>query len=268
MASLALLLAGVLITAPAGGALDAAIGALDDYRVKEAIALFEKAKLEGPYDHASYVRLFEQLGIAYAYDGRTDDALKAFEVLLELDPAHALRYSLSPKVTLVFEQARSRAPADKAPRIDLSWPRDRTPADPLPIDVEVISDPGAFLKTGEIGYRLQGETAFRRIALDLPPVGRSSSVMIPPIDPEAERAETLELAFSAFDAKGNEVFVFAPKNAPREVPLRHEPPPAWYQRWWIWAIAIGVVAAGSTTGVYLATHEKSSNFNLHGEINR
>ena len=67
--------------------------ALVDFRPEEAMQLLEKAKTEGPYGYADHAKLYEQLGIAYAYLDLTDKAPEAFDTLLECgaNPAAPLR---------------------------------------------------------------------------------------------------------------------------------------------------------------------------------
>src|SRR5687767_15816942 len=101
-------------------------------------------------------------------------------MLLALDAGRAISYTLSPKVTFLFEQARSQA-ADRAPpTIDLRWPLGLTTTDPVPIDVEVISDPRGFLKRAKIFHRLKGSPNYETLELDLDPVGQTRRIEIPP----------------------------------------------------------------------------------------
>src|SRR5688572_29310831 len=106
-----LLITMCLVAAPKGRALDQGAKALVDFRPEEAIVLLERAKTEGPYGYDDHAKLYEQLGIAYAYLDRSEDALAAFDMLLAIDPTRAISYTLSPKVTFLFEQARSKAGA-------------------------------------------------------------------------------------------------------------------------------------------------------------
>src|SRR5262249_34771773 len=121
--------------------LDKGAALLAEFRAEDAVTVLEKAKSEGPYSRAEYIRLFEQLGIAYAYLERGGDALAAFDTLLALDPGRAISYTLSPKVTFLFEQARSAAADRVPPTIDVRWPPGLSVSDPIPVDVEVVADP-------------------------------------------------------------------------------------------------------------------------------
>lgn len=43
--------------------------------------------------------------------------------------------------------------------------------------------------------------------------------------------------------------------AAARIPLRYDPPPPWYRRWWVWAATGSVVALGTGVGVWAATRE-------------
>jgi tetratricopeptide (TPR) repeat protein len=235
-------------------ALDEAVAALADFRPQEAIVLLERAAAEGPYDWRHHVLLEEQIGIANAYLGRNDAALAAFERLLALDPGHAVSYTLSPKVTFVFERARERARSQPAPAIEISWPQGSTVSDPIPIEIEVASDPQRWFTRGTVHYRTRGDTnAYTPLELALHPSGKRSHLTIPAVG--GEREASLELYFVARDARGNETYLWHSPAHPRDIALTYEPREAWYAEWWLWAIVGGAVAAAGVGAALIATHE-------------
>jgi tetratricopeptide (TPR) repeat protein len=249
-------LASVFALIAGAQSLDEGKRALAEFRVMEAIALLEKAEHEGPYDHAHLVELWEQLGIAYAYEGKQDDAIRAFAMLLQIDPAHLVRYNLSPKVTLVFEEARHRAEGLRPPAIELSWPKDRMVRDAVQVDVEVIADVNQLLASAALFYRLQGDVEYRSLKVDLGP--NAAHAQIPALAAAYERDAAMEIHAIAYDERGNEVLLWASGKAPREIHLRYEAPEPWYGRWWVWVAAGAVVAAGSGTAVFLSTHNPTT----------
>ena len=89
----------------------------------------------------------------------------------------------------------------------------------------------------------------------LPAPGQVAQVRLPALTGRAPTA--LELFAVASDDQGNEVHLWASPDRPREVPLRYDPPTRWYRKWWVWAVAGGVVAAGTGVGVYAAVWEPS-----------
>ena len=83
-------------------------------------------------------------------------------------------------------------------------------------------------------------------SLPLPKRGeRPARVELPPTAPDARTSDVLELYLVATDDRKNEVLVFGSPDRPRQVSLQYEPPKPWYGKWWVWAIAGTVVAAGA-----------------------
>lgn len=234
--------------APAGDApkqLDTgaqAIASQDIDAIKLAVDAAEKA---GPLDYASNVRLWEERGIGLAYGDDDPGAKTAFDMMLALDPGHVLSYRLSPKATLVFEEVR-KAP-QPAPAVDVNWQRGQKVGDPLPIDIEVVSDRKKFLDHATLFVRERGD---RWHAADLT-LTKDKTIVLPAI--HADKPVSLELYLRAYDAHDNEVLTWADAQHPRELPLRYEPPTPWYRKWWVWAIAGSAVALGTGITVYELT---------------
>jgi tetratricopeptide (TPR) repeat protein len=242
-------------TTASGRGLTEGSKALTDFRPAEALALLEQAKREGPYDHARFVQLHEQLAIAYAYLGRTEESQREFELMLALDPGRSISYTLSPKVTFPFERARESVTKIGPPAIDVRWPSDMHVGDKVPLDVELVADPERFLKSATIYTRTKGETAWGKADLELPSLGTSRRIWISTRDPGHSAA--LELYLVARDAAGDEVYAWSTPGRPREIQLAFEPPDPWYGKWWVWSIVAGVVAAGTAGAVLAAKHEPS-----------
>jgi hypothetical protein len=198
-------------------------------------------QVQGPLDHETNVKLWEQRGIAAAYTDDETSATTDFDLVLALDPTHFLSYELSPKATLVFEKALKAAKARGAPEVDESWPRGGKVGDAIPVDVEVLADPKHFLERATLFVRTRGDTSWR--AADVP-LGRATHdrrVVLPAI--HAEKPVSLELYLRAYDPKGNEVLTWADPTKPREIALRYEPPTPWYRTWWgITSIGVGTAA--------------------------
>jgi len=252
---LAELVALLVVASP----IDDAAAALADFRPEDAVRLLEEAKHKGPYSHEEHVRLYEQLGIAYAYLEKKDEAVAAFVTMLSLDQTRAISYTLSPKVTFLFEQARNQVADRPEPGVDLAWPRDLAVDDEVPVDIEVLADPGGFLRRGQLYFRQKGQAEFQHRAVDLPAPGKGSErVALPPVAPSATGPAVLQLYLVAQDEADNEVLLFGSAKRPREVPLAYRPPEPWYGKWWVWAIAGTVVAASAGAAVFAATREPPS----------
>lgn len=252
--SLPLVLAAVLGSA---SQLDHAAEHLSRFEVDQALEVLGEAATSGPYAYADHVRLYELLGTAYAYAGREAEANRAFDMLLTLDRGHAIDYTLSPKVTFVFERARERAAARVAPALAVSWPRGLNVAQPIPVIIEIIADPKRFMQTAGIYSRAKGDNVYTATEVELAEPGTYRTVELPPAAPNATTAETIELYVVARDRRGNEVLTVADATHPREIALGYEEPVPLYKRWWLWA-AVGGAVAAATGAILLATREPSA----------
>lgn len=256
----------LLLCAPANDPLEAGSRLLAQFRPEEALELLLLAQRQGPYTFEDKVRLHEQLGIAYAYLDRPDEARAQFAFLLMLDRGHFISYTLSPKVTFLFEQARQSA-AEGLPLVaDVSWPRGLSVESPIPVDVEIVSDPDGLLARGRLYYRLRGEPFFRSVELVTETIGLPARVELPALAMGSEKDATVELYLSLFDTRGDELLRWGSERRPREVQLVFDPGDAWYEQWWVWTLVAGAVAAGTGVGVYFVTQSPSDQIRSTFEV--
>ena len=222
-----------------------AVVAQDPDAIKAAVDAAEK---EAPLDHESNIRLWEERGIGLAYGDDEPAAEAAFDMMLVLDPNHILDYNLSQKATLAFEGVRKVVPPP--PALDVNWARGQKVGDPMPIDIEVLSDPKKFLHRATVFVRARGEPSWR--ATDLALDGASEHhLVLPPI--AAQKPVSLELYLRAYDTSGNEVLAWADAKRPREIALRYEPPSPWYRTWWVITAAASTLAIVTGVTVYELT---------------
>ncbi|MGE0549823.1 MAG: hypothetical protein AB7O24_18350 [Kofleriaceae bacterium] len=235
------------------GAAKVAVGvdALRRAEVEQATAALDAATKAGPLDQDTNIALWEQRGIAAAYVDDEATASAAFEMLLALDPGHFLSYHTSPKATFVFEKVRNELKARGAPAIDINWAQGQKVGSAVPLDVAVLADPKQFLRSATLYVRARGEPAWRAADVTLRGAGTEHHVVLPPV--VATKPVSLELYLRAYDAGGNEVFMWADPKRPREIPLRYDPPQPWYRKWWVIAIGGTVAAVGTGAIVYAVT---------------
>jgi hypothetical protein len=221
----------------------------------DAVRLLERAKSEGPYAYAQHVRLYELLGIAYSYAERKADALKAFDLMLALEPGHAVSYKLSPKATFVFEDARKAAAARAVPGLDVQWPRDVDAAAPVPMDLSIIADPFGFLSRARVYWRLKGAADWEsgEVALE---TGHSARLMLPAVSGATQDVER-DVRVVALDSKGDEVLRWGSEQFPRAVVARYRPSRVWIA-WVVGAVVVAAIAA--STIIYFATRPPPDNF--------
>lgn len=246
MISAALLL--WLTQAPDGDLLGQGAAAVAAFQAEEGVRLLEKARQTGPFTHAQLVLLYEQLGIAYAYLGRNDEAHLTFLRLMDIAPRHAISYFLSPRVTFIYERARTEAQVGVAPSLDLQWRATTLAEEPLELRIALSGRPVGVTQIG-LGVRLRGEEQYT--VLRRPLEEGVARVELPPLDPAG--ALTRQLFVVGLDALGNEVLELASRTSPREITLKPDLSPRWYQRWWVWVATGAVVAAVTSTVIYFVT---------------
>ena len=236
--------------------LDAAVRELVGFKAEEAAVLLEAARREGPYRHDDHVRLYEKLGVAYAYLDDEARALAAFDMVLALEPGHAISYTLSPKVTFLFEKARKNAQTLEPPLVRVSWPRELRVDEPIPFEVEVLADRKSFLRRARLHTKNERDgSGYRFVDFDLAAPGSYERVVIPAPAPESSQDEVVNVYLTAFDSTGNEVLLWGDASRPRDVTVRHEAESPWYAKWWVWGIAGGVAAVTTGAIVFAATRE-------------
>ena len=257
----ALLIALSLVT---GSNLAEGIQAVRDFRAEEGIAFLEQAKQEGPYKYEDHRLLYENLAIGFAYLNRQKESLAAFDILLSLDAGYVVSYTLSPKVTFLFEKAREAARLQEATEIQLNWPEVIGVGQPLAFIFEVVADRQSMLKQGVFFNRLAGEPSFTFLQFNLAPLHQKGRLELPPQATDAIEDKFLEFYFVGLDAAGNEVLRWAEPQHPRQLLLKYTPPTLWYKKWWVWALG-GSVLAGATGALVYATNYEVPSL-LQGDV--
>ena len=225
---------------------------LASYDFVSAIATLEACEQQGGRSLEQSVRLYESLGIALASSGQAPAAEDAFLKLATIAPERAIRYTLSPKVTFVFERARERAALEGRPSLQLLWPAAADANAPVTVDLEVLSNPRELVRRSVLVAERPGMPQ-RTFPVELPGPGVRASVVIPAPEMPVNGPGQLRLDLHGLDESGNEVT----RVGSRTVALTYERPKAWYEKKWVWIVS-GVVFAGAVSGtVYALTREPS-----------
>lgn len=224
---------------------------IEDGEPEQATAVIEQASRAGPHRHATHVRLYEQLGKAYAFQDKEREAVAAYTKLLALSPGYLISYHVSTKATFKFEKARKKSESTPPTEIDVAWPEDLDTQHPVPLDIQVVADPMKLLSRAVL-HVTRGDDR-RAIDLELAPAGERKRVVLPPLGTRAP--ETLELQLIGLDSGGNEVALWAAAE-PRALHLDYTPPTPWYRNWrYLAPIIIGGVAAIGTAIYVVARPE-------------
>ena len=200
------------------------------------------------------------VNVAY---GETEAAAEAFEKALSINPELELS-APAPRIAAVFEQARRRFRA-KLRALDHDPPRlthlplgDARYGSPVPVVVEASDVSG--VKRVVVNYRITGNRGFSSVKLETDGRGR----FVATIPTVAVMRPGLEYYVEAWDSLGNGPGLKGSVDAPIKIEVKGGPraspaagPPSWYKRWWVWAIASGVVAVAGGIGVavYLTREE-------------
>ncbi|MEO0814967.1 MAG: hypothetical protein AAFY60_19060, partial [Myxococcota bacterium] len=150
--------------------------------------------------------------------------------------------------------------------VEMSWPRDRRVGEPVPVVVEVLSDPGQRFHTAALFWREGGEENYRRLPIEVPKAGAYTTVELPAHSETVRSDRIRQLYLSVFDQRGNEIWRLADGVAPREIALRYDPEPRWYERWWVWTAVGTALAAGTAAWVIRDNRTAADNATLGVEV--
>ncbi len=279
----ALLLLPALAWAGDGDNLTRARRFLDDMQYQKARRLAARVLASAESGPDELVAAYRIRGLSLSAMGKTSAALADFRKLLAIRPAFRLSDDISPKLAAPFYQAvainknlatlslRHKAPAAREALSGLSLP------------VEFVN-PLGMIRSIRLRYWTDRSAKQKEIIL---PVKKSATIQ--PKLPGKLKARRISYYFEALNRSGGvlaragsqkkpfEVRV-AIVSAPRKIAMNIEPQPKplpgpmseprpkpdsgndftpWYQSWWFWT-AVGVVAAGATTGAVLGGRSSGS----------
>ncbi len=149
----------------------------------------------------------------------------------------------------------------------VSWKRDQRVDEPVEIELEVLDDETGMLRSARLLSAGRGHEGHEHVDVALEPQGAFRRVLLPPLSPLAKQDEVLQLHLVGLDGRGNEVTLWGSSKQPFDVPLRYQPPPAWYEKWWVWTIAGTVAAAATGVVVYAATREPPETVSGTAQVN-
>jgi len=238
----------------------------------EAMQMAEAALTSARADRPGLVRAYRLKGLCQAALNQPREAVKTFRRLLSIDSTFRLEKGLSPKYTAPFYQAVALSEETGYLKLKNHSPKTRRPADEPGLKLELVSDPMELVEAVRLNF-----WTGKRDPLKIRRAVEGPGVIDIPL-PFARRAGDIRYYFEALNHYGGVVARLGnrdkpfrlrtrTKDAPLAVvvpppvaPLPVDPdPPAvtdsdddrWYASWWFWTI-VGVVAAGTATGVTLA----------------
>ena len=244
--------------------LDAAEEMLRNFDATGALHALEQARADGPMRLEALVRYFVGSGVAHAYLEQHTRSERAFAALLKIDPGHVLPYTLSPRVTFLFERVRRRAAS--APSVDLSWPRGLKVGDSVPIVVEVRRDADRILRSAMLHWRRGTNGSFSTLPLALAPPGEYTTVNLPTVEQRVRSDQVRQIYLSVYDGQGDEVLRVGDADEPREILLRYVKSTRFYERWWFWTVLGAAVVGGTVAAVATSSGRQPDDIQVGVEI--
>lgn len=267
---------------PASGTTDHAPRSL---RLERGIALLEEDKIEAAIEMLQSIegnlglddlrRSKESLGIALAYADRKDQACQVFKELLAIAPDHVLPYTISPRATFVFEQARAEMAQQRAIEVELNTPLTISFDRDIEVTLTSRANPFELAQRWQLCFRQKSASAdYQCRPIDALPLDRPIVVALPAVSTGAAAAAdaaraapvVLQLALSGFDRAGNEVYRWPSRARPKEVLVGVDVPAPWYSNVWLWAgLGSGLaVAAAAVVAAIVLTQPTTAQ--LTGEL--
>ncbi len=259
-----------------GELIEEAINAFSMLDFEAALARLEKAQKTKGNTPQDLVRIYSLRAKCLISLGREEAAEEAFTAALSIDPAFRLSPDASPRFAEPFQKLLERGVA--ALSVEVEPPGEVVVGEPVLVNVRVVADPAGIGEKLRLRYR-RGERKYSALNFRLIR-GKRSRFYLPPGVWKAEGLEAIEWYCEIRDRYGGLLArkgdaahplkisvkkklvvapVIPPPPAPIAKPEEETPPPtpAWYQRWWVWAIVGGVaVAAGTTVGILAASGEE------------
>lgn len=236
---------------------------------------------------AQLVRIFSLRGLCLVSLGREQEAKRAFRAALSIDPTFRLDPDLSPRYQAPFDELLEAGVAQLA--LEVSLPERVVFGDPVPVKLTLLADPAGLAGKLLFRHRRAGVEKYSSISVHLKP-GKQVSFYLPPGTWTVKGLAPIEWYAKLLDGHGGlllskgaadhplSVQVVAKKKIvlssvgssgpPAASAKPVEPAPAWYKRWWVWAIVGGVAlaAGGTAAAVYLTRGSPSRrDFVLHIE---
>jgi hypothetical protein len=192
--------------------------------------------------------------------------MQAFKRALALDPGFVLPNGADAATRQLYDAARGELAGRKALAVTHVPPGDVQAGQSVRMATRVESDPLGMVDQVAIFYRLAGAGAYSK---SHGPKGADAIEIPGAFLAGVSAGSRVEYYVAALDEHDGELatqgtprdpFVFAIRSA--QVDLRRDAAvasaePAWYRKWWVWAL-VGGAAVGGGVGIYAAAHGGSN----------
>jgi hypothetical protein len=258
-----------------------AFAELDFEGALEKLELAQEASGNKPGD---LVRIHSLRGLCLVALNKSGEATQAFTAALSIDPAFRLDGDLSPRYQEPFQQLLEKGVPALA--VDIDVPRRLTQGDPVTVGVELKADPAGISHKLVFRHRRRGQPRYSAIRVKLKK-NKTVSFYLPPGIWSGQGTGPIEWYAQLLDRFGGLLLTKGDRDHPVIVPVqdrkptgpvlptgsvvaatpRDEEEPAWYQRWWVWAIIGGTAAAvGGTAAAITLSRESPDHRDFSLEI--
>ncbi|MBN2496679.1 MAG: hypothetical protein JXR96_18965 [Deltaproteobacteria bacterium] len=223
-----------------------------------SLGLLDRALAKPGNTREQLVRIHHLRGLILGALGRYDEAGQAFARLLALSPSFRLGSDVAPRVRAPFDKLLSDPPRFRARVLP---PAVALESQALVFTVQITADSLGMARALRIFHR-RGAGDYS--SANAPLSGRGEvRVSIPPQAWQGGAGASGPLAWygQVLDEKQAQIEIFGDAmhpllvdvSAAEQVGAAPAASEAWYEKWWVWTIVGGVVAAGTATAVVLGT---------------
>lgn len=232
-----------------------ATGQYADLEFELAIKTLTRAYQNPGNTRSQLVKIYHLWGLCLGSLKKYDQALAAFRRALTLDPGFRVGDNVSPRVRKPFDQLARKNP--RGLDVQVEKPENGRSGQPLELAVDVVADPADMIKSVRLWFR-RGDRTYQSVRAPLRGEGRHV-IRVPALTWEGGRGWKGPVFWYAV-VEGEFQSRLVELGKPGD-PLSfgvieaagqpQDDETAWYQQWWVWAIAGGVVAGTVTTAVLL-----------------
>ncbi len=242
---------------PTAALIDKAASLYAGLDFEAAADLLDQALVNPGNSSEQLVRIHHLRGLIQGSLGRYDDAKKSFAVILALRPSFRLGSDVAPRVRGPFMKLATQKP----PRFDMGI---------LPPPTAVVGKPLIFtsqVKTDSLGmarklviYYRRSSGKYSQASTELAGKGEYRLSIPAPLWQGSADKEPVSWYAVVEDENKAQLRRFGDELHPLVIDVMARPlvsegpkPASWYEKWWVWTIVGGVVAAGTATALVLTT---------------
>lgn len=238
-----------------------------DQEFEEALSILGKASKRKANSKRQLVKLYHLMGLCFGTLGKPQAAQMSFARALALDPAFRLGSNVSPKIRKPFIKLLRKHP--KPLEVRVKAPAFARSTKPLVMTVSVLSNPTKLAKSVKLGFRRGGTGKFSFVRTKLKGK-KTKHISIPSTVWEGGQGwKGATYWFAVVEGShGSILQKIGDSLTPYSTDVRSlgdnsqviagPKDSSWYQKWWVWTIIGGVVAAGATTAAVLANPSEQS----------